>query len=151
MKECIFHDAPDNKRERLLFDIVELAHRDKKRVLVFTSDNERAVALDRMLWVLRQESFIPHRIFNPGETIEEPDFEAPVGIVTTEENPIAASVLIADGHCCLDFACGFDTTHEFVDHTSSERTESCRERFRVYRARQAPVRHLKATINVNNQ
>jgi len=143
MNECLFHDAPDNRRESLLFEIVEQAYLGKNRVIIFTSGNERAVALDRMLWILRQESFIPHRIFEPGEKIEEADAEAPVGIVTTEENPVGARVLIADGHCSLDFACGFDTAHEFVDHSSPGQTEACRERFREYRARQIPVRHLK--------
>ena len=143
LNECLFHDAPDNRKEYLLFEIVERAYRGKNRVLIFSSDMERAVALDRMLWILRQESFIPHRIFEPGEKIEEADAEVPVGIVTTEENPIKARVLVADGHCSLDFACGFVTCHEFVDHSSSERTEACRSRFRDYRTRQIPVRHIK--------
>jgi DNA polymerase-3 subunit chi len=144
MNECLFHDTSGNRREYLLFDIVEREYRGKNRVMIFASDNERAVALDRMLWILRQESFVPHRIFEPGEQIEEADAEVPVGIVTTEENPIGARVLIVDGHCSLDFACGFDMTHEFVDHSSPDRTETCRERFRDYRARQIPVRHIKA-------
>jgi len=143
MSECLFHDAPDNNREFLIFEIAERAYRGKNKVLIFSSDNERAVALDRMLWILRQESFIPHRIFEPGERIEDMEAEVPVGIVTTEGNPIGADVLIADGHCSLDFACGFDTTHEFVDHSSPDRTEACRSRFRDYRARQIPVKHIK--------
>jgi DNA polymerase-3 subunit chi len=146
MNECIFHDAPDNRRDYLLFDIVEKAYRDKNRVVVFVSGNERAEALDRMLWIMRQESFIPHRIFKPGEKIEEADTEAPVGIVTAEENPIGASVLVADGHCSFEFACGFNTAHEFVDHSSPERTEACRGRFRDYRERQITVRHIKGVL-----
>jgi DNA polymerase-3 subunit chi len=144
MNECFFHDAPDNRREHLLFEIVERAYHGKNRVLIFSSDMERAVVLDRMLWILRQESFIPHRIFDPGEKIEEADSEAPVGIVIAEENPIGARILVADGHCSLGFACGFDTAHEFVDHSSPDRTGACRDRFRDYRARQIPVRHIKA-------
>ena len=144
MNECVFHDAPDNRREFLMFEIADLAYQGKNRILVFASTSERAVEIDRMLWVLRQESFIPHRIFNPGERIEDVDSDVPVGIVTTEENPIDARVLIADGHCSLDFACGFDTAHEFVDHSSADRTEACRARFREYRnARQIPVRYMK--------
>jgi len=143
MNECLFHDTPDNRREFLIFEIVERAYRGKKKVLIFTSDNERAVTLDRMLWILRQESFIPHRIFGTGEIINEAVTEAPVGIVTTEENPIEANVLVADGHCSLDFASGFETAHEFVDHSSPELTEACRDRFRDYRARRIPVRHMK--------
>jgi len=146
MKECLFHDAPDNRREFLLFDIVEQLHRGKNKILIFTSGSERAIELDRMLWILRQESFIPHRIFEPGEWIKDADQETPVGIVTTEENPIKAGVLIADGHCSLDFACGFNTAHEFVDHSSTERIEACRRRFRGYKELQVPVRHIKDTL-----
>lgn len=146
MNECLFHDVPDNRREFLLFDMVERMYRGKNRILVFTSSRERAIEIDRMLWILRQESFIPHRIFEPDEWIEDAESDVPVGIVTTEENPIRAAILIADGHCGIDFACGFDTTHEFVDHLSAERTESCRRRFRGYKDRQIPVRHIKDTI-----
>lgn len=128
----------------MLFEITERAYKDKSKILIFASDMERAEALDRMLWILRQESFIPHRIFEPGEKSKET--EVPVGIVTIEENPIEANILIADGHCGLDFACGFDTAHEFVDHSSPQRTESCRERFRNYRERQVPVRHVKSDL-----
>ena len=143
MIECFFHDAPDNRREFLIFEIVERAYRGKDKVLIFTCNNERAVALDRMLWILRQESFIPHRIFESGEKMDEAEKEAPVGIVTTEENPIGAGVLVADGRCGLDFACGFNSVHEFVDHSSPDITQACRDRFRDYRERQVPVRHVK--------
>ena len=146
MNECLFHDTPDNRREFLIFEIVERSYRSKNKILIFTSDNERAMALDRMLWILRQESFIPHRIFAIGEIINKEVTEAPVGIVMSEENPIGASILVADGHCGLDFACGFDTAHEFVDHSSPDRTEACRDRFRDYRARRIPVRHVKSAL-----
>ena len=144
MNECLFHDTPDNRREFFIFEIVERSYRGKNKVIIFTSDNERAVALDRMLWILRQESFIPHRIFESGEIIDEEETEVPVGIVTTEENPIGANVLVVDGSCGLDFSCGFNTAHEFVDHSSPERTETCRDRFRDYRARGIVVRHVKS-------
>ena len=49
MNECLFHDAPDNRREFLLFDIIEQAYRGGNRVLVFAFGSERAVTLDRML------------------------------------------------------------------------------------------------------
>ena len=144
MNECFFHDALDNRREFLIFEIVERAYHGKNKVIIFTADNERAVTLDRMLWILRQESFIPHRIFMSGEKMNTAKTEAPIGIVTTEENPIGAGVLIADAHCGLEFASGFDIAHEFVDHSSPDRTEACRDRFRDYRARQIPVSHIKS-------
>jgi DNA polymerase-3 subunit chi len=139
MKSCVFHDVGPGRQDRQLFEIVEHAYSRREKVLIFAQSEERAVALDRMLWILRQESFIPHRIFSGNK----PDTAVPVAIVTAEINPIGARILIADGHCSLDFACDFDSVHEFVQRSSPEVQESCRNRFRAYRARQIPVEHLK--------
>jgi len=71
LNECLFHDAPDNRKEYLLFEIVERAYRGKNRVLIFSSDMERAVALDRMLWILRQESFIRTGFLSPARKLRK--------------------------------------------------------------------------------
>ena len=139
MTSCVFHDPGPGRQERVLFEIAERAYNAHEKALVFTQSEERAVALDRTLWILKQEAFIPHKIF-PGN---EPDSAVPVAIVTAEINPIDARILIVDGHCSLEFALTFDSVHEFVNRTSPELQEACRERFRSYRARQIPVEHLK--------
>ncbi len=139
MNSCVFHDPGLGRQERVLFEIVERAYNAHEKTLVFTQSEERAVALDRTLWILKQEAFIPHKIFSGNE----PDSTVPVAIVTEEINPIDARILIADGHCSLEFALTFDSVHEFVNRTSPELQEACRERFRSYRARQIPVEHLK--------
>ncbi len=139
MNNCVFHDPGLGRQERVLFEIVERAYNGHEKALVFTQSEERAVALDRALWILKQEAFIPHKVF----ARNEPDLTVPVAIVTAEINPIDARILIADGHCSLEFALGFDSVHEFVNRISPELQEACRERFRSYRARQIPVEHLK--------
>jgi DNA polymerase IIIc chi subunit len=139
MNECIFHDAGTGRQDRLLFEIVEQAYSRRERVLIFVQDEQRAASIDRTLWIIKQESFIPHRIFNQNEA----DPTVAAGIVTSEINPIEARILIADGHCSLDFACGFDTVHEFVNRSSQQMQQACRDRFRDYRSRQIPITHLK--------
>jgi len=139
MKACIFHDTSPGQQDRKLFEIVEHAYNHHANVLIYAQNEERAAAIDRFLWILKQESFIPHRILSGNEA----DTSVPVGIVTDAMNPVDADILIADGHCDLEFACSFDTVHEFVNRSSPEIQEACRERFRAYRARQIPVEHLK--------
>jgi len=139
MQHCIFHDTMPARRDRQLFEIVEQAYNRHEKVLVFVHDQERAAAVDRMLWILKQEAFIPHRILDANDQ----DPALPVAIVTAEVNPIDAPILIADGHCRLEFAFGFDSVHEFVSRASPEIQEACRERFRAYRARQVPIEHVK--------
>jgi DNA polymerase-3 subunit chi len=139
MSSCIFHDTGTVGRDRRLFEIVERAYKGHENVLIYTQNEERAAALDRMLWILKQESFIPHKIFGKNE----PCSSVPVAIVTAETNPVDARILIADGHCSLDFACGFDSIHEFVNRDSPEIQEACRNRYRAYRTLQIPVKHMK--------
>jgi DNA polymerase IIIc chi subunit len=138
MTFCIFHDVP-GAQERKLFEIVEKSYNEKKRVVVFVDNAARAAEIDRLLWALTEESFIPHRIFEKNE----PDDAAPVAIVFSEMNPVHAEVLVADGHCSLDFACGFTAVNEFVNRSSPELHQACRDRYRDYRARQIAVEYAK--------
>jgi DNA polymerase-3 subunit chi len=140
MSECIFHDISPGRQDRLLFEIVEQAYNQREHVLIFVQNEGRAASLDRTLWILKQESFIPHKVFDGNDT----DPTIPVGIVTAEINPVEARILIADGHCSLNFACDFDTIHEFVNRSSPQLQEACRGRYRSYRSRQIPLKHKKA-------
>jgi DNA polymerase IIIc chi subunit len=139
MISCVFYDTLSAPKERQIFEIVQRAYERHEKVVIFVPSAERASAMDRILWVLKQEAFIPHKILSQSDA----DASLPVGIVTSEINPSGASVLIADGPCSIDFACGFDSVHEFVDRSSAEIQETCRERFRAYRARQVPVEYSK--------
>jgi DNA polymerase IIIc chi subunit len=139
MNQCIFHDIGPGRQDRRIFEIVEQAYKGHAKVLIFTQNEERAASIDRTLWIIKQEAFIPHKIFHGNE----PDSAVPIGIVTAEINPIKAGILIADGHCSLDFACSFDRVHEFVDKTSAQTQQACRDRYRAYRTRQVPIEHLK--------
>jgi DNA polymerase IIIc chi subunit len=139
MASCIFHETSAAAHERQLFEIVEQAYSQRRKVLVFTQDEARASAIDRTLWILKQEAFIPHKIF----AVNEADFDVCVAIVSSEMNPISADVLVVDAHCRLDFACEFDSIHEFVDRSSPETHQACRDRFRDYRLRQIPVEYSK--------
>ena len=138
-KRCVFHDTDSTLRERRIFEIVEKAYNQSEKVVIFAPSQARAAAIDRILWINKQESFIPHRMVADQEL--EP--AVPVAIVTSEMNPIGAGILVADGHCSLEFANGFEIVHEFVDRSSPEIHEACRERFRAYRARQISVEHQK--------
>lgn len=139
MKACIFHDLNPGQRDRKLFEIVEHAYNQRAHAVIYAPNEARAAVIDRFLWILRQESFIPHKIL----LRNEPALSVPVAIVTSEINPVGGSILIADGHCGLEFAAGFETIHEFVDRSSAELQEACRERFRAYRDRKIPVEHVK--------
>lgn len=139
MKACIFHDTSPGQQDRKIFEIVENAYAQHIPVLIYVQNEERAASVDRFLWILKQESFIPHKIFSE----EAPDPSVAIAIVTIEMNPVDARVLIADGHCSLEFAGKFDIVHEFVNRSTPEIHEACRERFRLYREQKISLQHLK--------
>ena len=64
-------------------------------------------------------------------------------IVTGEINPHEARIIVVDGHCSLAFALGFGVIHEFVNRSTPEIHQACRERFKAYRARQVEAEHLR--------
>ncbi len=139
MTRCVFHDVGPGARDRRLFEIVEQAYAQKQKVVVFAPGEERARDLDRLLWIMKQESFIPHMVVREPQLAEP----LPVALVTAESNPIEAATLIADGHCSLEFALRFETVHEFVDRSSPKMQQACRNRYRAYQTRAASVEYLK--------
>ena len=142
MNACIFHDTAASLHDRRVFEIVEEAYNRREKVVVYTGSEERASEIDRFLWILRQDSFIPHQMMRG----HEDSVSVPVAIVTTEWNPLDAGTLIVDGHCSLEFAACFDVIHEFVDRSSPEIQEACRDRFRAYRDKNIPVEYLKTGV-----
>jgi DNA polymerase-3 subunit chi len=139
MRQCAFHDTDGMLRDRKLFELVEQVYEQAGKVVVFAATDERAAAIDRLLWIHRQESFIPHEVFrsvSPGSSLT-------IVIVTEELNPIGAEMLIADGHCNIEFAMRFKDIHEFVDRSSPQMHEACRNRFRAYRTGGIDPKHVK--------
>jgi DNA polymerase IIIc chi subunit len=139
MTECIFHDTSTATLDRQLFDIVEQAYGRREKMVVFAQNQERAASIDRFLWILKQEAFIPHKVL----MADDRDWDVPVAIVTDEINPLSARILVAEGHCSLDYSCQFDSVHEFVNRATPEMHQACRDRFRDYRSRQVPVEYSK--------
>lgn len=139
MTTCVFHDTAAQIHDRRIFEIVEEAYIRGENVVVFTGTEDRAAEIDRFLWILRQDSFIPHQIIRgDGDGIS-----VPVAIVTREWNPYTSGILVADGHCSTKFALGFRLIHEFVDRSTAEIQEACRHRFRAYRDKNIAVEYLK--------
>lgn len=137
---CIFHDTDASAHDQRIFEIVEEAYRRRENATVFAASEERAAEIDRCLWILHQDSFIPHRLLAGGDATGT----VPVAIITGEWRPFASGVLVADGHCSIAFARGFERIHEFVYHTPPGIKEECRKRFRAYRDESIPVQYLKA-------
>lgn len=139
MRNCTFMDIRTSSREKKIFEIIERLYNDGSTALLFTSSEERANELDSFLWTFRQESFIPHRIF----LYDEENPLEKVAIVFREFNPLETKNLIADAPCSLKFALKFDQVYDFVDHSTKEKLEASRERYKIYKGKDFNLHYEK--------
>ncbi len=100
------------------------------RVLIVVDDQNRAVTLDRFMWVWDKGSFLPHSLANGSvDCLDEP-----VVISTVEQNPNRATILIMGTPCALDFVAQFELVYDFAEIYDPQLAEASRNRFRDYRA-----------------
>ena len=129
LKQVEFIKLEKPERAHLLCELAEEFYLKGERVLVMVQDDNQGVSLDRFMWVWKKDSFVPH-IYDNG-SVE--GYDEPVVIVTHEDNPNGARVLIQGRQCDLDFVAKFAHTIEFAELYNAESTEHARERFRSYR------------------
>lgn len=125
MKSAIFINVKEKDKKKLLFELVERFYHEGERVVIYCSNEDIANDIDRFLWVFKQESFIPHKIF---KYIEEDALEK-IAIVYTEQNPILTKILISYDKCDLAFASTFEKVYEFVEPSKEAIIES-RKRYK---------------------
>ncbi|MCX7990910.1 MAG: DNA polymerase III subunit chi [Proteobacteria bacterium] len=128
MKSATFLNVKEKDKNKLLFELVERFYYEGEKIVIFTSDEDRANELDRFIWVYKQESFIPHKIFK----YSEEDAPEKIAVVYEELNPITAKVLIVYDKCNLNFAVNFERIYEFVEQNRDDILES-RKRYKFYK------------------
>jgi len=101
------------------------------RVLIVVGDENRAVTLDRFMWVWDKGSFLPHALDNG--TVD--CLDEPVVICASERNPNQARVLIMGAPCSDDFIGRFDLVYDFAETYDDQLAEDARDRYRRYRRR----------------
>ncbi len=87
MSEILFYHLESQPLERVLPVLVEKSLERGWNVVVETSSDERAEAIDNLLWTYRDDSFLPHARAGGSE-----DAVQPVLITTRPHNPNGAQV-----------------------------------------------------------
>lgn len=128
MKSATFLNVRDKDKNKVLFELVERFYYEGQKVVIFTASIDMANELDRFIWVYKQESFIPHKIFTYSET----DSLENIAIVIDNLNPISAQILIAYDKCDMSYALTFEKIFEFVENSKDAIIES-RRRYKFYK------------------
>jgi len=107
----VLHPLPGAKRAAEVADLVARFHAERRRVVVWVSDEGRLQVLDEFLWTSDKLSFLPHAAWAEGADL----VDEPVVLVCRPVNPNHAEVLVVgDGLPPLDWAAGFEEVHDLV-------------------------------------
>ena len=117
------------ERATILCDLAEEFYLAGQRVLVMVHDDNQGTTLDQFMWTWKKGAFVPHVYANGSVDCHD----EPVVIVSAEENPNGAEVLLLGSPCSLEFLRHFKRVIDFVELSDETRLEESRERFRRYR------------------
>lgn len=87
MTEVLFYHLQDMTLESVLPPLLEKSLERGWRVVVQSTSEERADALDAHLWTYREDSFLPHATWRVGDARDQP-----ILLVVEETNPNGANV-----------------------------------------------------------
>ena len=127
------HEARDD-RFGLACRLAEKAWQNGHRVLMHVSDDEEARHLDRLLWLYREQSFVPHGLLGKADAGMNPVLITIQGQEPGEEH----DVLINLAAEVPKFFSRFERVAECVDKDENARQLS-RSRFRYYREHGYPL------------
>jgi DNA polymerase-3 subunit chi len=87
MTEVLFYHLQDMLLENVLPPLLEKSLERGWRVVVQSTSEERAEALDAHLWTYRDDSFLPHATWRAGDAQDQP-----IVLAVAEANPNRANV-----------------------------------------------------------
>jgi DNA polymerase III subunit chi len=100
MTEVLFYHLQDMTLENVLPPLLEKSLERGWRVVVQSSSEERADALDAHLWTYRDDSFLPHATWRINDAHEQP-----IVLIAGEGNPNRASVRFLVDNAALPADC----------------------------------------------
>lgn len=139
----VFYDVSPEARSGQVVRLAEAAWQREKKLLIFCGDGGGAQAVDEHLWTASDSSFLPHEVVAPGE--KPRDQKARIVIVTAEEDPIGADLLLQLEPASMEFAARFSVVMDWVDHRSPDLLARSRERFKAWRDKGVVPEHVKST------
>ena len=105
-------------------------HGQGLRLLIRVGSEPRLRALDQALWTYEPGSFLPHGAAGDGQEAEQP-----ILLTTGDDNPNAASVVLAVDDCSAVPDEGFQRLEYLFDRNDSAGRDAARNRWREWRER----------------
>lgn len=123
----LINDEAADAREQLACRLIEKALDRNHRIFVYCPDKATAENLDELLWIFKEESFIPHNLQGEG-----PDTPPPVQIGYAPPPHCFSDILVNLTEVHPDFFSRFHRVIEIILPDEASREKS-RTRYRQYR------------------
>jgi len=124
-----FFVLSNDTKQKLICDLAEKFYSAGKKVVILVKDAEQGNEFDRLLWIWKQASFIPHTyIQNLSERVTEP-----VVLTTLLEHNPGFEILLLAHPAALDTVLKFDQVVDFAEKYDSTLLDASRERYSLYR------------------
>ena len=130
MTDVGFYHLTRTPLERALPRLLEKVWGSGRRAVVLAGSQERAEALNALLWTYDPASFLPHGTARDGKPAEQP-----IWLTTVDENPNAATVLVLVDGMGSDALAAFERCLDLFDGNDPDAVLAARERWKA--ARQA--------------
>jgi DNA polymerase-3 subunit chi len=130
MPRVDFYEVREPDWEAALCRLVETAYEAGERAYVLASSEAHARRLDDLLWTFRDESFVPHELWQGEATLPDP---APVLVGWLQGNPAGPRCLFLAGPAAPADVVGFERIVDLVPAADPTLKNAARGRYRAFR------------------
>ena len=128
-----------SQKQKVVCDLAEKCYLSKKRVVIFSEDQEKAKEIDSLLWTWKQSSFIPH-IYSAN--LEAPFYE-PVLVTSRISRNFDYEVLITLEAIPTETLNKFEIVIEFAEKYDITRLNESRKRYKMYKSQNYQIETLQ--------
>ncbi len=136
-------DQTEEARLKLACRLAEKIHRLGKDLYIHATNEDQSRRVDRLLWVYRDNSFLPHSLL--GEQGDIPKELPYILIGYGQSPPLDRDIMINLSMETSPFFSRFDRVAEIVDESPENRLAG-RNRYRFYQQRGYPLKIHKISL-----
>jgi DNA polymerase-3 subunit chi len=125
-------------KSRIVCDLAEKCYEDGKKLVIYSAKKETGKNLDQLLWIWKQQSFIPH-CFLDNLSENQPE---PVVLTNKIEKPGSYDCIILYDPLPVEQLRSFDLVIDFAEKYDATALSESRTRYKIYRGQDYQIDSL---------
>lgn len=136
----VLEEASNQRAWHYACQLLEKAHSEQRKVFIYMNSDEEAERLDTLLWTYKEDSFIPHHLYNLNE-----EFPAKIQIASKAPATEQTDLLLNLSKELPAFYTQFSHVIEIV-FSDPHVQQLARERFKQYREQGHEINTYKTKL-----